>query len=60
MVNWILKAYYWFWHDVCNCSKPFSWLIVEHIKAHLIAWDLIGGSILVIIWFLVIHFIAMA
>ena len=51
--NWLSRAYYWFWHDVCHRPEPFTYTmrkwcisnpILTLIIPLLIAWPLI-------IWF---------
>ncbi len=55
----IEKLYYRIWHDYFHLDKPISWIIVSSIKNHLLLWDMVGGTIVCILWFLVMHFIAM-
>jgi hypothetical protein len=39
--NWISKAYYWFWHDVCHRSEPFTYTMRRSAEANPLPWFLI-------------------
>jgi hypothetical protein len=36
--NWISKAYYWFWHDVCNRPEPFTYTMRRSAQDHSVYW----------------------
>lgn len=53
------KIYYWIWHNLLHLPKPISWIIVDSIKAHLLAWQIVMAIISAVASTLILHFIAM-
>lgn len=57
--NWLMRFYFWLWHDLLKLHEPISWIIVHSMRNHMLAWDLIGAIVVSSLWVLLIHLIAL-
>jgi hypothetical protein len=51
----IVKAYYWFWHDVCKRPEPFTYTMRRSAKEHPLWWILTPIGVVVSWYLLVTH-----
>jgi hypothetical protein len=54
-MNWLIKAYYWLWHDIFGLEHPFTWYMRKSAKEHPLWWIVTPLGIGVAWWLLVVH-----
>jgi hypothetical protein len=37
-MNWISRAYYWFWHDLCHAKQPFTYSLRQSARDFPLYW----------------------